>query len=357
MNKLELLQLCKEMGIKGVSSKTKNEIIRIINEKKQENMIEIISNNNNISTNNNTTIMTTPTPTTTPTKSILPDIVLKELISKIPKDKTRKVCKNCNELGHIMTSVVCKINMDKNNKLKQKIKNYILSQNCLEDKTMEDYCLEISELLNITPSLCKSLYNEIPLNELLDRPTNLTLYLQNINHLSKKCNECDKKIICIQTNTNRIWKGNDLCDSCWYKYEYFRNLMWENIKSYKPTQCEICASIQTYTSQRYHYDHLNMFNKNKSICSMVNEGVDMKEIYNEIDKCQILCLPCHHIVTDIEHKLGFTRIKQSLTRNLNNGEITEEEYEVQTVYYQRIYEEKIKNIYKELKKSMLNTFL
>jgi hypothetical protein len=125
--------------------------------------------------------------------------------------------------------------------------------------------------------------------------------------------------------------------------------MWENIKKYKHIQCEICASTQTYTSERYHYDHLNMFNKDKSVCSMVNEGVNIEEIYAEIDKCQILCLPCHHIVTDIEHKLGFSRIKQTLTRSLNQSEITEEEYNKQTLYYQKIYEEKMKNIYEELK--------
>jgi DNA-directed RNA polymerase subunit RPC12/RpoP len=331
MNRSELLQMCKEMGIKGVSSKPKNEILLIINEKKQENI-------GNISI-----------PIKTDVESKIPVVILQELIMKTPKDKSRKVCKNCNELGHSITSVVCKINIDKNNKLKQKIKNYILSQNCLEDKTTDDYCIELSELLNITPNLCKSLYNEIPLEDFLDRPINLTLYLQKMNELSKKCNECNKNIVCIQTNTNRIWNGSDICDTCWSKYEDYRNRLWELIKEYKPIKCEICSSIQTSTSERYHYDHLNMFNKSKSVCSMVNEGVSIEEIYNEIDKCQILCLPCHHIVTDIEHKLGFTRIKQALTRNLNNGEITEEEYGCQTLYYQNIYDVKIKNMYTELK--------
>lgn len=328
MNKSELLQMCKEMGIKGVSSKTKNEILLIIKEKEQKQ--ENIQVKTNI------------------TENKLTD-VLKELIIKITKDKQRKVCKNCNELGHNITSTICKINIDKNNKLKQKIKNYILSQNCLEDKTIEDYCIELSILLNITPNLCKSLYNEIPLNELVDRQMNIDIYLKNINQLSKKCNECNKNILYIQTNTHHIWNGNYICDTCWAKYEDYRNIIWNKIKTYKIIQCEICSSIQTYTSERYHYDHLNMFNKVKSICSMVNENVNIKEIYDEIDKCQILCLSCHHIVTDIEHKLGFTRIKQTLTRNLNQCEITEEEYNKQTLYYQIIYEEKMKQIYKELK--------
>jgi hypothetical protein len=330
MNKLELLQKCKEMGIKGVSSKTKNEILLIIKEHEQETPQENIHVKSNI------------------TEHKLTD-VLKELIIKTSKDKQRKVCKKCYELGHNITSVFCKINIDKHKILKLKIKNYILSQNCLEDKNIEDYCIELSILLNITPNLCKSLYNEIPLNELLDRQINIDIYFKNINQLLKKCNECNKNILCIQANTHHIWNGNDICDTCWSKYTDYRNIIWEKIKTYKLIQCHVCSSIQTYTSERYHYDHLNMFNKVKSVCSMVNENVNIKEIYDEIDKCQILCLSCHHIVTDIEHKLGFTRIKQTLTRNLNQGEITEEEYNKQTLYYQKIYEEKMKNIYKELK--------
>jgi len=326
MNKSVLLLKCKEMGIKGVSSKTKNEILLIMeeHEQKKEQL------NSNI------------------TENKLTD-VLKELIKKTPKDKHRKVCKNCNELGHNTRSSDCKLIIDKNNKLTQKIKNYILLQDCLEDKNIEDYCLELSVLLDITSNMCKSLYNEIPLNELLNRQMNINIYLTNINQLSKKCNECKKNIVCIQTNTHRIWKGNDICDACWCKYEDYRNLFWENIQAYKTIQCEICCSIKTCINERYHYDHLNMFNKGNSICSMVNEGVNIEEIYSEIDKCQILCLSCHHIVTDIEHKLGFTRIKQTLTRKLNQSEITEEEYNKQALYYQNIYEEKMKFIYKELK--------
>jgi hypothetical protein len=274
--------------------------------------------------------------------------VMTELIIKTPKDKKRKVCKNCNELGHITTSTDCKLIINKHNILKHKIKNYILSKNCLENKNYEDYCAELSIILDITPNLCKSIYNDIPLHELLHRQMDINAYIQNHKLLSKKCYDCKKNIVCTQTNTHRIWKGNDMCDSCWCKYEHYRKLIWENIKAYKKTQCEICRNTQTHVSERFHYDHLNMFNKGNSICSMVNDGIHIEEIYSEIDKCHILCLPCHHIVTDIEHKIGFTRIKQTLTRKLNQSEITEEEYNEQTLFYQKIYEKKMEYIYKEL---------
>ena len=122
MSKSDLILKCKELGIKGVSSKTKDEILFIIE--------------------NHT--------------SVKENVLMKELLSKTPKDKLRKVCKKCHELGHISTSTICKINMDKHNRLKEKIKIFILSQNDFE-KTIDDYCLELSVLLDITPNLCKSL--------------------------------------------------------------------------------------------------------------------------------------------------------------------------------------------------------
>jgi len=79
---------CKELGIKSVSSKNKDELISLN-----------ISNENKL------------------------DNVMKQLLETIPKDKQRKVCKNCNELGHAITSTSCKLNIEKNDKLRKKIKN------------------------------------------------------------------------------------------------------------------------------------------------------------------------------------------------------------------------------------------
>ena len=342
MNRPELLQKCKELGIKGVSAKNKSEIIQIIKEKEEENEkgkeqpFQIVGV---VDQNINEVVI----------ENILLTTVLSQLLIQTPKDKHRKVCKQCNEIGHGVSSLTCKINKDKNDKLKQKIKTYILSKDCLEDRTIDDYCDDLSELLEITPNLCKSLYNEISPLELLDRQINVELYLTELDNSSKKCNECDKTLYCIQTNTNHIWKGNNICDVCWCKYADYRNSIWENIKIYKSIQCSICSSIQSHNEERYHYDHLNMFNKDKSICSMINEGFDIEDVYNEIDKCQILCLSCHHKVTDIERKIGFTRMKMILTKSLNQNEITPDEYIAQTVIYQNLYEEKMKSIYAQMK--------
>ena len=92
-----------------------------------------------------------------------------------------------------------------------------------------------------------------------------------------------------------------------------------------------------------------MFEKGDSICCMVNNGDKICDICQEIDKCQVVCLSCHHLITDIERKFGFTRIKTSLTKKMNNEELTQEEYKDNVDYYQNIYKEKMEPIYNKLK--------
>jgi DNA-directed RNA polymerase subunit RPC12/RpoP len=182
----------------------------------------------------------------------------------------------------------------------------------------------------------------------------IAAYLQTIEQTSKQCGECSKTLMCIQTHTNRVWKEADICDTCWSTHSDVRDQLWEQIKQYRPIECAICSAKQLYVGERFHYDHLNMFDKDKSVCSMINEGMDVEDICREIDKSQILCLSCHHIVTDIERRFGFTRIKQALSRSLNQGEFSEEQYESEMAFYQQVYTEKMQNVYVELRNSHLN---
>jgi hypothetical protein len=244
--------------------------------------------------------------------------LMRELLEKTPKDKTRKVCKNCHELGHNIKDTSCKINIEKNSKLREKIKKYMLVQDCLVGKTNDEHFEDLSKILGITPHMCKTLYDEISPIEMCHRPLDMTQYAHTIKENEMKCHECSKCIYNIHANTNRIWKGNTICDTCWSGYEAERDALWLKIADYKKIQCFICCSIKTHHSERYHFDHINMFDKSNSICSMVNDGIDMDDICKEVDKCQVLCLTCHHIVTDIESSLKFTQVKQILTRKLNN---------------------------------------
>lgn len=276
--------------------------------------------------------------------------VIRQMIQEKPKDAHRKVCKGCHDIGHNMKDVKCKLNIEKNNLFKKKIKKYMLSQDCLSGKTNDEHFVELSKMYEISINMCKTLYEEISPIELCDRMSDINVYVQQIKQVTKiNCHQCNKILYNIHINTHRVWKGNNICDSCWSEYQEERDLLWEKINKYKKIQCKICSNTKMKEGERYHYDHINMFDKGNSLCSMVFEGKSISEIYVELDKCQILCLSCHHIVTDIENNLGFTRIKQILTRKLTNCEITEDEYTQQKKEMGEIYVKKMYEIYDELK--------
>ena len=74
---------------------------------------------------------------------------------------------------------------------------------------------------------------------------------------------------------------------------------------------------------------------------MINEGRDINEIYEELDKCQSMCIQCHHIVTDIENKFGFTLVKINLSKKLTAETISIEDYNAEVELYKKIYSKKM----------------
>lgn len=328
LTKPELISKCKEQGLAvGLSSKTKAELIELL--------INSACNQ--------------PTPSDNMPISGY-QAVLTELLKVTPKDKVRKVCKQCHELGHAVTSVSCPVNKHEANIRLCKARNYILSQDCLQNKTAEDYYQELALSLNITTNQAKNVYSELTPDELLTRPMNIRAYYDSLAVI--KCNECSAILYDIQINTIRIWKSAYLCDTCWCSPDKTteRADMWSDVTKYKPIVCAICSRERTVgREERFHYDHVNMFEKSENVCSLVNAGVGLDTIRAELDKCQVLCLTCHHLVTDIEHKIGFTRIKQNMTRQLNTGEITQAEYDSLVSKYQIVYKDKMELIYMELR--------
>ena len=326
----ELLEICSNFNIKCVSKKSKDDIIILVERHNSNSKLKLVEDKNKNKNKNKN------------------KIVLQELLKIVKKDTIRKVCKNCHELNHYITSINCKLNIEKNNKLRTKIMNYILDQDCLSYKTLDEHLIELSILLNISENLCKTLYGEIPLEIMFNRTANIELYINELFTKELSCYDCNKTIHEVQLKTNRIWKGNKLCDACWCKYSDKRTELWNNVEKYKQLVCYICNNTRNSKDERYHYDHLNMFNKCDSICSLINNGIDIKEILNEVDECQVLCIRCHHIVTNIEQRLGFSRLKQQLTRRINALEITQEEYDIKTKDYQILYSNKMLNVYEEL---------
>lgn len=277
-------------------------------------------------------------------KCLFKSTVISEL--KGLKQKTRKYCKDCGEYGHSnMIQLACPIKIMNENIMRKRVKRYILNIDCLGDYQIEELFEILSKTLGITVNTCKKLYSEIPIDELIDRRMDIDSYIQNIK--KTKCSECN--CVLQDITKNRVWKDNILCDKCWFLHKEERDWLWERVRAYKKVECIICGKEKVCEGVRFHYDHINMFDKSDSICCMVDKGCSIGDIFLEIDKCQILCMPCHHIVTEIENRLCFTRIKTSLTKKFNSEEISEEEYINEKKKYQGIYEKKMKTIYEKLR--------
>jgi len=311
MNLAEIQQKCKDLGMKGYKGVKKNDLLKKLQEYKP--------------------------------KKELPTFLV-ELHEKIPKDMLRKVCKNCGELGHGIASIDCKLNMDKKEAIKQKIKQYFLAQDGSNDSA---HFKQLSEQLGISWNQCKNFYGEIPWIELLRRENIVDTILQKL--CFKSCEQCNQNKCTVKSNPFRLWKGKNICDKCFKDTFEEREEMWRLVTQYKPIHCSFCKMKREHKDERFHFDHVNMFDKEGTIYGMIMEGLNIEQIYKEIDKCQILCISCHDIVTYTERILGFTKQKQGLTRKLNQEEITKEEYEIQQQKYQEIYEEIIVPIYKTIK--------
>jgi hypothetical protein len=262
---------------------------------------------------------------------------LYELKLKIHKDIKRIVCKQCGFIGHCDKSRLCKDNIIIN----KKIRNYLFRN--------DNYSVKyLSILYNKPQCYINDVIRGVSKMELIE---NKKFIKQDLDLMIadniKLCDLCRKNTYHVRNN--RIWNDKNVCDECWCSYEDDREDMWNVITSLFSQECNICSNKREHMKIRFHYDHINMFNKCGSICSMVNNGCDIISIKDELKKCQNLCISCHNIISDIENKLGFTSYKISLVKRLNNGEINNHEYNKEFEDMYNIYELKMKNIYKLMK--------
>jgi hypothetical protein len=241
----------------------------------------------------------------------------------------------------VLNQLVPVAKANKLTRLKNILKDIVLSTDCSAELDF----IKIAKQLDITDNMCKTLYSEIPPIELLQRQFNLEDYLSNID--KSICVECSTVLYSVTKASIKTWHGKPICDICWIGHKNEREQLWSLAREYKELKCNICEDRRVDTS--YHYDHLSMFNKDSSIYELINNGDNIITIYTEIDKCQILCVRCHSIVTSIEHKSGFTRLKSNLTRDFNNGVISELELIELTNRYDNIYCQYMSKIYSNLK--------
>ena len=59
--------------------------------------------------------------------------------------------------------------------------------------------------------------------------------------------------------------------------------------------CAICGYNESATALDFH--HIDRKNKKYNISAMVREGFSMREILQEIEKCEVLCSNCHREIS------------------------------------------------------------
>jgi hypothetical protein len=142
------------------------------------------------------------------------------------------------------------------------------------------------------------------------------------------CDDCKNTIL----YAPKLWKTQKLCYKC---YKIRCATISEEINRYLIEKgyltCTFCNKIREDPSD-FHLDHINMYSKSGNVGEMMFSGCDIDVIKHEIDKCQLLCISCHAVVTHFEHRYGFIKAKKS--RNKKTIE-----------YMENIYDEYMGEIY------------
>ena len=271
---------------------------------------------------------------------------------RIPNRKANKaapLCSACGELGHKKNNDICPIKAVHIEKLQRMIEKEVLESPITRPK--EEIFSHVALETNESDARIKKLYGLIPPERWLKReptPQDCRVVLEDVT----ECCHCSKLLHNVQPTTFRKWKDHDICDLCWIGHEDERDQLWKKINEYTEMRCAICDEKKTHRAQRFPFDHINMYDKEASIYTLVCAGSDWETIRTQLDKCQRLCQRCHHAVTKMENLLALTRIKQILTRSFNNGDIDEDEHTRRKEEMQAKYATQMANIY-----DMLRTLL
>ena len=198
-------------------------------------------------------------------------------------------------------------------------------------------------------------------NKLIESSEHITLCLEKCSKdvifdlLKSNMHSCTS---CIKTfySQPKVWQDKEYCDVCYttnFKDEIIER--WEMIKEYSKSNakdyCNICHMSVEYNNQigtRFHFDHLNMFEKSDSICNLVRNGSDIEYIFKELEQCQVLCVSCHCLITQIENKCGFTRLKCNITRQYNKDKDEETKIKQEKEYLEK-YKTCMSSVYDTLR--------
>ena len=265
------------------------------------------------------------------------------------------VCSACGNEGHSSSSIKCPIKLKKEEELSRLFFEYINSEK-LYDTPRVDF-----EKLGLRFGISKHKAQKLHKMMFANEPESFfessdDKLIEEIFSEEKECGECGSMFPNVGNEMFRSWCSKEICSNCWFEHSKDREELWGEImcyldKKHGKSRCWICEEdiiYGNYPYNRFQCDHLNSFEKNDSICNMVKRGLKLEDIIEEIEKCQLVCYSCHTVITHLEKKLPFSRIKQDLTKRYNQGKLSIEEYNNEKLKYGKIYEERMVDLYKKL---------
>ncbi len=92
-----------------------------------------------------------------------------------------------------------------------------------------------------------------------------------------------------ERNSERIKKKSKVSNK---KYKERNAQFVRNIKSSNP--CTDCSDYFHYTAMDF--DHISE-DKDENVSRLVNDGISLKRIEKEINKCELVCSNCHRVRT------------------------------------------------------------
>ncbi len=212
---------------------------------------------------------------------------------------------------------------------------------------MQLYRLEEKEKLEKYKENQKEKYKEEEEKEKLINESTYIEYLDDlfINKCIYKCSLCQRNKFNV-TTTSKTWKENtEVCVDCWDSFNQERQEIWDAIRERTGQyNCSICN--KTTPKDRHHYDHLSCFDKTECISDMVYRGENFEKIMEEVNKCQLVCVSCHSMITKFEHKYSLIATKKKI-----NSVFNKEDKEEQYLIHKELFKIRMEKIYDAIRKT------
>lgn len=116
--------------------------------------------------------------------------------------------------------------------------------------------------------------------------------------MKKKCSHCGEIKHTSEFSKNKSQKDGlrNYCKSCQKETRRKdRNKFSTFAVNYKGNECVDCGKHLTYENNKGEYDfhHTDPFDKTSTIRDLLGNHVSSERLINELDKCVLLCKPCH----------------------------------------------------------------